>query len=52
LFELIETELNVGKVLSTVNVEPLLGLLVIVLPAKSVPVDKLIVPKPLPVGTL
>ena len=40
-----------GAVLSTVKVVPLVGVDVIAFPARSVPLDKLMVPIPSPVGT-
>ena len=41
----------VGDVLSTINVEPLVGVGVIELPTSSVPFDKVIVDVPSPLGT-
>ena len=42
---------NVGEVLSTVKEAPLVGVVTIAFPARSVPVDKVIVPEPSPLGT-
>ena len=51
LFDSIETLLNVGTVLSTVNVAPDVGVDVTTFPAASVPVPTVTVPVPSPVGT-
>ena len=51
LFDAIETLLNVGTVLSTVNVAPDVGVDVTTFPAASVPVPTVTVPVPSPVGT-